>query len=114
MALIIFSHANSFPAGTYGVLFRSLRARGHTVKAIEKFGHDPKLPVTSNWPHIAKELAQFAAVEVQKAGEPAFLVGHSLGGFLSVMAAAITPNCHVAWCCWIRRFWVAGALKRLS
>ena len=33
MALIIFSHANSFPAGTYGMLFRSLRARGHTVKA---------------------------------------------------------------------------------
>ena len=92
MALIIFSHANSFPAGTYGVLFRSLRARGHTVKAVEKFGHNPQLPVTSNWPHIAKELAQFAATEVQKAGEPAYLVGHSLGGFLSVMVACSHPE----------------------
>ena len=92
MALIVFSHANSFPAGTYGVLFRSLRARGHTVKAVDKFGHDPKYPVTSNWPHIAKQLAEFAAVEVQKAGEPAYLVGHSLGGFLSVMVACRHPE----------------------
>ena len=92
MALIIFSHANSFPAGTYGMLFRSLRARGHTVKAVEKFGHNPQLPVTSNWPHIAKELAQFAAAEVQKAGETAYLVGHSLGGFLSLMVACKHPE----------------------
>lgn len=74
------------------MLFRSLRARGHTVKALEKFGHDPKLPVTSNWPHIAKELAQFAADEVQKAGEPAYLVGHSLGGFLSLMVSCKHPE----------------------
>jgi pimeloyl-ACP methyl ester carboxylesterase len=92
MALIIFSHANSFPANTYGVLFRSLRARGHTVKAIEKFGHDPKFPVTSNWPHLAKQLADFATVEVQKTGEKAYLIGHSLGGFLSVMAACKHPE----------------------
>ena len=74
------------------MLFRSLRARGHTVKAIEKFGHDPKYPVTSNWPHIAKQLAEFAAAEVQKAGEPAFLVGHSLGGFLSLMTSCKHPE----------------------
>lgn len=92
MALIIFSHANSFPASTYGVLFRSLRARGHTIKAVEKFGHNPQFPVTSNWPHIAKELAEFATAEVQKAGEPAFLVGHSLGGFLSLMTSCKHPE----------------------
>ena len=92
MALIVFSHANSFPAGTYGVMFRSLRARGHTVKAVEKFGHDPKFPVTSNWPHLAKQLAEFAAIEVQKTGEIAYLIGHSLGGFLSVMAACKHPE----------------------
>ena len=92
MALIIFSHANSFPAGTYGVLFRSLRARGYNVKALEKFGHNSQLPVTSNWPHIAKELAQFAETEVQKAGEPAYLVGHSLGGFLSLMVSCKRPE----------------------
>ena len=92
MSLIIFSHANSFPAGTYGVLFRNLRARVHTVKAVEKFGHDPKFPVTSNWPHVAKQLVEFASTEVQKAGEPAFLIGHSLGGFLSLMVACKHPE----------------------
>ena len=37
MSLIVFSHANSFPAATYAVLFKSLRSRGFTVKAVDKF-----------------------------------------------------------------------------
>lgn len=92
MSLIVFSHANSFPAGTYQLLFRSLRARGHTVRAVERFGHDPRYPVTSNWPHLVQQLADFAEPEIQRAGEPAWLVGHSLGGFLSLMAAARHPS----------------------
>jgi pimeloyl-ACP methyl ester carboxylesterase len=92
MSLIIFSHANSFPAGTYSVLFRELRARGFTVKAVEKFGHDPDYPVTNNWPHLVRQLRDFAAREVNQAGEPAFFVGHSLGGFLSAMCAARHPQ----------------------
>jgi pimeloyl-ACP methyl ester carboxylesterase len=89
---IVFSHANSFVASTYGVLFRSLKARGFTVKAIEKFGHDSKYPVTNNWPHLVQQLIDFCQLEVEKAGEPAFLVGHSLGGFLSLMVAARQPE----------------------
>jgi pimeloyl-ACP methyl ester carboxylesterase len=92
MSLIVFSHANSFPAGTYGVLFRQLRARGFTVKAPEKFGHDPAYPVSNNWPGLVQQLHDFAAREVDKAGEPAFLVGHSLGGFLSILCAARHPQ----------------------
>lgn len=92
MSLIVFSHANSFPASTYGVLFKSLRARGHTVRALEKFGHDPAYPVTSNWPHLVQQLADFAAPEIEKHGRPAWLVGHSLGGFLSIMCAARHPK----------------------
>ena len=91
MPLLIFSHGNSFPASTYRVLFRHLRARRFSVKAIEKFGHDPQYPVTNNWPHLVQQLADFTQVEVDKAGEPAFLVGHSLGGFLSLMVAARFP-----------------------
>lgn len=90
--MIIFSHANSFPASTYGVLFKSLRARGHQVRALEKFGHDPAYPVTSNWPHLVQQLADFAGAEIQRHGQPAWLVGHSLGGFLSVMCAARHPK----------------------
>ena len=89
--LVIFSHGNSFPASTYSAVFQSLRARGFQVKAIEKFGHDPRYPVTSNWPHLVQQLADFTAHEVEKSGQPAFLVGHSLGGFLSLMCAARNP-----------------------
>jgi len=92
MALIVFSHANSFAASTYRVLFRLLRARGFKVRAVDKFGHAAPYTVTNNWPHLVQQLVDFAQAEVQKAGEPAFLVGHSLGGFLSVMAAARHPE----------------------
>lgn len=90
--LIVFSHGNSFPASTYGVLFQSLKARGFQVRAIEKFGHDPLYPVTSNWPHLVQQLADFSAEAVEKTGQPVFLVGHSLGGFLSLMCAARNPE----------------------
>jgi pimeloyl-ACP methyl ester carboxylesterase len=89
---IVFSHANSFPAATYGVLFKHLRSRGFTVKAVDKFGHAPEYPVTDNWRHLVQQLHDVAAREVDKHGEPAFLVGHSLGGFLSLMCAAHHPQ----------------------
>lgn len=88
---IVFSHGNSFPASTYRVLFDNLRQRGFAVTAIEKFGHDPKYPVTNNWPHLVEQLADFARSQ-QGQGEPAFLVGHSLGGILSLMCAARHPE----------------------
>ena len=90
--LVIFSHGNSFPASTYRLVFQSLEARGFTVRAIEKFGHDPAYPVTSNWPHLVQQLADFTEQQVKECGQAAFLVGHSLGGFLSLMCAALHPT----------------------
>lgn len=92
MSLIVFSHANSFVAGTYRVLFEHLRTLGHEVAAVEAFGHDPRHPVTSNWPHLVQQLADFAAPRIAAHGAPAWLVGHSLGGFLSLMTAARHPE----------------------
>jgi pimeloyl-ACP methyl ester carboxylesterase len=86
---IVFSHANGFPAGTYRVLFEAWRAAGYTVHAIEKYGHDPRFPVTGNWPHLRAQLIEFIEHEV---GGPAWLVGHSLGGYLSLMAASRRPD----------------------
>jgi len=86
---IVFSHANGFPAGTYRKLFEIWRAAGHAVHAVEKFGHDLGYPVTSNWPHLRDELIHFAE---RAADGPVFFVGHSLGGFLSVLAAAKRPD----------------------
>ncbi|MBS7807091.1 alpha/beta hydrolase [Variovorax sp. PCZ-1] len=92
MSLLIFSHGNSFPASTYGVMLASLKKRGFTVKCIEKFGHDARYPVTNNWPHLVQQLAEFVQPLVEKSGEKAWLVGHSLGGILSTMCAARHPE----------------------
>jgi len=92
MPPVIFSHGNSFPASTYRVMLDSLRNRGFEIDAIEKFGHDPRYPVTDNWPHLVEQLADFARERVQQAGGPVFLIGHSLGGFLSLMCAARFPG----------------------
>lgn len=92
MSLIVFSHGNSFPAATYSVMFEALRARGFTVKALEMYGHDPRFPVSNNWPHLVSQLHEFAESEAVQAGEPVYLVGHSLGGFLSLMCAARHPE----------------------
>ena len=86
---LVFAHANGFPAGTYRTLFEAWRAAGFTVHALPKVGHDPRFPVTSNWPHLRDQLIHFIAHEV---GGPAHLVGHSLGGYLSLMAAARRPD----------------------
>lgn len=94
--LIVFSHGNSFPASTYRVVFDDLRQRGFRVEAVEKFGHDPRYPVTNNWPHLVEQLSDF--VQPLAAHAPVFLVGHSLGGFLSLMTAAKHPS------------WVRGVL----
>jgi pimeloyl-ACP methyl ester carboxylesterase len=66
------------------------------VRALEKFGHDPLLPVSNNWPHLCQELKDFAEHEM-RAATPAqrrdtWLVGHSLGGILSTMVAACHPD----------------------
>ena len=86
---IVFSHANGFPAGVYRSLFERWRAAGHAVHAIERIGHDPAFPVTSNWTQLCNELIAFIERE---AAVPLWSVGHSLGGMLSLMAASHRPD----------------------
>jgi pimeloyl-ACP methyl ester carboxylesterase len=83
---LVFSHANGFPAGTYRRLFECWQAAGWRVLALERFGHDPAYPVTSNWPHLRDQLIAMVDSQVQRGGS-VFLVGHSLGGYLSLLAA---------------------------
>lgn len=91
MRTLVFSHANSYPAGCYRVLFETWRAAGWRVAALPKFGHDRRFPVTSNWPRLVDELALFIDTEVRPQ-QPVALVGHSLGGVLSLMLAARRPE----------------------
>jgi pimeloyl-ACP methyl ester carboxylesterase len=83
---IVFCHANGFTAGTYGVLFETWRAAGWRVLAPEKLGHDPAHPVTSGWPHLRDELLAF--IRREAGGAPLVLIGHSMGGYLSLLAAS--------------------------
>lgn len=92
MLPVVFAHANSFPSGTYSLLFQLLQQRGMEVQALDCFGHDPRYPVSNNWPHLVEQLADF--VRSQRSGQDSapYLVGHSLGGFVSVMVAAKYPE----------------------
>jgi pimeloyl-ACP methyl ester carboxylesterase len=86
---LVFAHANSYPAGTYEQLFERWRAAGWQVAAPQRFGHDPRFPVNSNWSHLRDELGDFVA---GLGSDPVWLVGHSLGGYLSLMLACRQPQ----------------------
>ncbi len=62
------------------------------VQALEKIGHNPAYPVTSNWPHLVEEIHAFAKPLIAAHSGPVVLVGHSLGGMLSLMLAAQFPH----------------------
>jgi pimeloyl-ACP methyl ester carboxylesterase len=86
--VIHFSHANGFPASTYRTIFAEL-FDDYEVRYIERIGHDARYPVTSDWPHLVEELIGDIG---SRSDEPVWLVGHSLGGYLSLMAALKRPH----------------------
>ena len=86
--IIHFSHANGFPSSVYRKLWRLL-GDDYEVHAIERIGHDKRYPVTPEWTLLRDELVDTLAREYT---EPVWLVGHSLGGFLSLMAAIRAPQ----------------------
>ena len=86
---IVFAHANGFPAGTYEPIFDVWRDQGWRVEAPARFSHDARYPVTSNWPRLRDQLTDFIVAN-DLAG--AMLVGHSLGGLVSLLAACRRPD----------------------
>jgi pimeloyl-ACP methyl ester carboxylesterase len=85
--LLHFSHGNSFPGGTYRQLLDGLRTE-YEVHAHDMYGHDPRFPVGDGWHGLVEELI----AQLQRYDQPAILVGHSLGGMLSMMAARERPE----------------------
>ncbi|MGL1400112.1 alpha/beta fold hydrolase, partial [Vibrio parahaemolyticus] len=82
-----FAHANSYPAGTYGMFFEQLRAH-YDVRALPIHAHNPRFPVDDGWRTLARELRE----ELERSyTEPVILVGHSMGGILALMAARKRP-----------------------
>ncbi len=108
--LLVFSHANGFPAGSYRKLFAMLGEQ-FEVQAPSRLGHDPTHPVSDGWPQLQRELLGFVQARAQ--GRRAVLVGHSLGGFLSLMLARAHPElarCVVLLDSPVIAGWRAGAL----
>jgi pimeloyl-ACP methyl ester carboxylesterase len=60
---------------------------GFDVRYVNTIGHDPRHPVTEGWPHLVSELIE----HVERHGEPVLGVGHSLGGYLTALAALKRP-----------------------
>jgi pimeloyl-ACP methyl ester carboxylesterase len=85
--LLHFSHGNSFPGGTYRQFLDGLRT-DYEVHAHDMYGHDPRFPVGDGWHGLVEELIE----QLERYGQPAILVGHSLGGMLSMMAARERPD----------------------
>jgi pimeloyl-ACP methyl ester carboxylesterase len=85
--LLHFCHGNSFPSGTYRQLLDGLRPY-YDVHMTDMVGHDPRFPVGDGWSGLVDELI----AELERHKRPAILVGHSLGGMLSTMAAARRPE----------------------
>lgn len=85
---IHFVHANSYPAGTYKVFFAHLRDH-YEIQALDLHAHNPAYPVASGWHALTLELIEELASRYQ---EPVILVGHSMGGMLSLMVAKARPD----------------------
>ena len=83
-----FAHANSYPAGVYRQLF-GLLGEHYDIQALDMHAHNPAYPVRTGWPHQVQELIDELTARYT---EPVILVGHSLGGMLSLMVAAQRPD----------------------
>lgn len=86
--ILHFVHANSFPAGTYRLFFDHLRQH-YDVRALSMHAHNPNYPVRNGWRELMLELVDELQAQYDR---PVILVGHSMGGMLSLMAANERPD----------------------
>ena len=83
-----FAHANSYPAGVYRQFFAPLSAH-FDIQSLDMHGHNPRYPVTDCWRELVDEYINELTTRYR---EPVILVGHSLGGMLSMLVAKKRPD----------------------
>lgn len=86
--ILHFSHANGFPAACYRKFLSGLEP-DFRIGSINCIGHDPAYPVTDGWPHLVAQLIDHLSGHYRA---PVVGVGHSLGGYLTFMAAVQRPE----------------------
>lgn len=86
--LVVFSHANGFPSGTYRKLLERLSATADII-APDMLGHDPRFPVDDHWGSLSHELLHFIR---ERADRPVYGIGHSMGAMVTFFAAYREPQ----------------------
>lgn len=87
---ITFLHANGYPSGVYRRFFDALRT-GAEVDAPDILHTPDNCPPRQRWPRMLAQAIAAARVQVDagaKDGKRLALVGHSMGGYLALQAAA--------------------------
>ena len=62
---------------------------GFRVGSIPALGMDPRHPPTEGWPHLVRQVVEHIG---RSYSQPVIGVGHSLGGYLTFMAAVARPD----------------------
>ena len=82
----LFLHANGFPTGVYRQFLTAL-ARFGAVDAPEVINTPGTVRASRRWPHMTEQTLE-RIHQLADEQRPLVLVGHSMGGYLSLMAAA--------------------------
>lgn len=85
---LYFLHANGFPSESYSVMLNHLKQH-FNVGYKTQLAHDPRFPVSTNWTHLVQEVIEDIQ---QKYKEPVILLGHSMGGVLSLLVSFQRPE----------------------
>jgi len=88
--LLVFAHANGFPPGSYRQFLAPLTAVMQVVAFLQRPLWSPQLPSRRlNWQHFADDLLETL---VQQVAQPVWLMGHSLGATVAMLAAVQRPD----------------------
>lgn len=82
---LVFLHANGFPSGSYRRFLGALEGFASVV-APEVIDTPHAMRASQRWPEMTRRVVDLVREVADRAG-PVVLVGHSMGGYLSLMAA---------------------------